>query len=868
MGHPSWVDGVQRRTLANGLTVLVQPDPDAPAVAVVTHVKAGFFDEPDRWQGISHVLEHMFFKGTPTRGVGQIATETKGLGGYLNAHTSYDATCYYVVLPGDRFEAAIDIQADALRHATIDADELARELKVIIEEAKRKLDTPSATAYETLHELLFDHHRIRRWRIGHEAALAGFTRADVAGYYRSRYVPDRVIVSIVGNVDVEAAFGAVERLYGDWAPAPGAVDRSPDEPWRRGVRARTLRGDVRQADLAVGWRGVAPLAPEAAALDVAAGVLSSGRGSWLYQALRQPGLVTSVGAYHYSPAEVGVFSVTADLAPGDLDRVVGVIAGLVNRLRETGPSEADLERVRTLLRAQWARRLESVDGRAMSFAASEALGGLGVLDDEYRRLLEADAETVRTAAARYLDPDSVAAVAYLPEGVGPELPAARLAVAFGAAKAAASTARLAPASLALGSPAAVSHRVESGVTVATAGRVDILVRRKSRAPLVTVGLYRRRSHDEGADTAGIGALAVRSTVRGAGPYDGPALSDAFEAFGGTLSAAVGADWFGVSGSVLAAHRDRAVRLLVEVLGAPRFDSGEVDRERHTLRDEAAQAADDMFRHPVQLALGAAFGPRSYGLPVRGTVASLEGLDAARAREWWAAEGAGRTTLVVAGQVDPEAAVDRLAGVVAGFDGAAAAAAMPTADWLGAGQEIVETRRKSQTAIAMAFPGPSRTDPDRHAVEVLAAVASGLGGRLFSALRDRRSLAYTVVMSSWQRARAGAVVTYIATSPEREAEARTAMLAELALLVERGVTEDEHQRAVSYLAGQALVQRQTTSAIAAEMVDAWLIGTGLAELADPGAPYRAVTRAAVQAAAQRYLVPDRRAEGIVRGGSAS
>jgi zinc protease len=80
-----WTAGVERRVLPNGLTVLVHPDPAAPAVAVITHVKAGFFDGPDRWQGISHVLEHMFFKGTPTREVGRIASETKGLGGYLNA---------------------------------------------------------------------------------------------------------------------------------------------------------------------------------------------------------------------------------------------------------------------------------------------------------------------------------------------------------------------------------------------------------------------------------------------------------------------------------------------------------------------------------------------------------------------------------------------------------------------------------------------------------------------------------------------------------------------------------------------------------------------------------------------------------------
>src|SRR5262245_34620018 len=180
-----WTGTVRREVLSNGLTLLVQRDDSAPAVAVITHVKAGFFDEPDRWVGISHVLEHMFFKGTARRGVGAIARETKAAGGYLNASTSYDHTSYFAVLPTSGLEAALDIQSDALRNSTIDAGELDRGLRVIIQEAKRKLDSPAAVAYETLHEIMFDRHRIRRWRIGREAEIAGFTRDDVLGYYRS-----------------------------------------------------------------------------------------------------------------------------------------------------------------------------------------------------------------------------------------------------------------------------------------------------------------------------------------------------------------------------------------------------------------------------------------------------------------------------------------------------------------------------------------------------------------------------------------------------------------------------------------------------------------------------------------------------------
>src|SRR5919107_403708 len=213
---PLWTKNVHREVLPNGLTLLVQPDHSAPVVAVVTHVKAGFFDEPDSWTGISHVFEHMFFKGTPTRGVGAIARETKAAGGYLNAGTGYDHTSYFTVLPSSGLPAALDVQSDALRNSVIDPDELSRELQVIIQEAKRKRDTPGAVAQETLHEVMFDRHRIRRWRIGHEDHLARLTRDEVLGYYHSRYVPERTIVALTGDLETEPALALARTAYGDW----------------------------------------------------------------------------------------------------------------------------------------------------------------------------------------------------------------------------------------------------------------------------------------------------------------------------------------------------------------------------------------------------------------------------------------------------------------------------------------------------------------------------------------------------------------------------------------------------------------------------------------------------------------------------
>src|SRR3954466_11655537 len=305
-------NSIHRTVLPNGLTVLIQEDRTAPVVAIVTYVKAGYFDETDKENGLAHALEHMFFKGTQKRGVGDIAKETKASGGYLNAHTIYDNTTYYAVLPSSSFARGLEIQADAYANSVIDARELAREMEVIIQEAKRKADNPSAVATETLYELLHDKHRMRRWRIGREPGLRAFSREMMNGFYRNFYRPGNTILSISGDVDSAEALRQVTGLYaalesGDPLRKPG-----PDEPDRTGFRYRELTGDIAQSQLVFGWRTPGTQDPDTAILDVAAALLGTGRASRLYRAVRERKLASSVGAYDYTPTQLGVFVVHAE----------------------------------------------------------------------------------------------------------------------------------------------------------------------------------------------------------------------------------------------------------------------------------------------------------------------------------------------------------------------------------------------------------------------------------------------------------------------------------------------------------------------------------------------------------------------------
>jgi len=266
---------------------------------------------------------------------------------------------------------------------------------------------------------------------------------------------------------------------------------------------------------------------------------------------------------------------------------------------------------------------------------------------------------------------------------------------------------------------------------------------------------------------------------------------------------------------------------------------------------------------MRLATEAAYAGHPYGRPVGGTDDSLRALRAEQVRAWHRARArAGDAVLAVVGDLSPEDA----AALVAREFGALVprtATPLPAPQWR-AGASRDDARAKKQTALALLFPGPSRTDPARVTAQLLAGIASGLGGRFFDELRDRRSLAYTVHAFASPRRLAGTFGAYIATGPTQEEEARAGLLAEFDRLREVPVTDEELARAQTYALGTHAIARQSGGAVLGEMVDAWLTGEGLAELERYEARVRAVTPAAIRALAVDWFDPARRVEGVVRG----
>ena len=860
-----------QRTLDNGLTVLVREDHSAPVVAVVTHVKAGYFDEPDDIIGISHVLEHMYFKGTARRGAGEIAQETKAAGGYLNAGTIYDRTSYYTVLPSASLEQALDIQADALQRSAIDDDELRKELLVIIQEAKRKLDNPASVAQESLFETMFDVHRMRRWRIGTESMLQGFTRDDVWQYYRNLYRAANTIVVVAGDVEAERVFALAEQHYGAMPAGEAVRSNGAEEPVRRELRYREMSGDVGQSYMEWGWRTPGTLHADTPALDVLSIALGSGRASRLYRHVRDEGLVAAASSYNYTPTTIGVFGIGAELRPQDTDAAFRRIAHVLHDVLRHGFTDAEVERARNILEARLLRRLETVEGQADMLASWQALGDWRRAGEYRRAAMGVSAGHLLDVARRYLDPDAVTVLLYRP-AEAPQFAASAddirpllSAPAGDLPRSEVVTTYRVPV---IAAPMR-ADRVDDGVHfyVVDGGRARIVIKPRNTAPLVSMALYCRGGILAETDAnAGLTGLMTRTSVKGTRTRSALQLAEESEALGGSVGAGAGADMLDWVMSVPARHFAHGLDLLLDTALEPAFDEQEAERERKIALSDLEQLRDDMHNYPIRLALSAAFDGHPYGTGLETIQASLRAADLQSLHGWHRDRVLrGAPYIFVVGDVaDPDTAAALIAARLHGHLEEPLGLGTSPAGWPGAGATRVETRDKAQTAIALAFPGPPRNHPDVYPLQLLSSAISGLGGRLFEELRSRRSLAYSVSAAPMARWLGGAFIAYIGTAPEREEEARAELVRELVRVTEELLEPQELERARRYMIGAWQIRQQTHGRQLADLAHALLLGEGLAELRQYEHRIASITAEQVREAAARWIVPAHMVEGVVRG----
>jgi zinc protease len=390
-----------------------------------------------------------------------------------------------------------------------------------------------------------------------------------------------------------------------------------------------------------------------------------------------------------------------------------------------------------------------------------------------------------------------------------------------------------------------------------------VIKRKSNIPLVTIAIGGRGGvHDENIENAGLTGLMARTSVKGTTTRTAAEIAQAAEEMGGSVSPSVSSDVVDWQITVPAKHFERALDLLADVAFHAAFPEKEFDIERKLALSDVQQTRDDMYRYPLRLCLEQAFRNHPYGNTIEAVEQSLTRATASDVAAWHKQQVYSEPWTFVVGDVDPDAAA-RAVDAITPRANARGSTSQEQIVWGGPSLRA-EQRDKTQTALAIAFPGPPHDDPDVYALHVLSNAVGGLGGRFFEELRSKRSLAYTVSLMPVSRWLGGAFIAYIATAPEREDEARSALLEEFARLSAEPLPEDEIARAQRYTIGTWQIRGQTNSSQLGDLVDAYLLGDGVREITHFEERIRSVTPQRIQAAARKYFDPSQLVEGIVRG----
>ena len=816
--------------LPNGLGLLLRESHRAAVAEFQIWAKVGSADEHPGEEGLAHFHEHMLFKGTGKRGVGEVAGAIEGIGGRINAYTSYDTTVYHATVPIAGLDDAIDVLVDMVRFSRFDPDEIAREIEVVLDEIRRSDDSPHSVCAEALFAAAYQVHPYRAPILGPAANVARFDREKVQRFFRRWYAPDNLLVVACGDFEAPALAAKIARAFAGAEPAGARRDR-PIEPVQSGLRSLLLRRPFERATLELAWPAVSLAHADTPYLDLLAFVLGEGESSRLVRRVKErDGAVDGIDCSCYTPLDAGLFSVSADLDADRMPAALEAIAREIDWVRREVVEDDELEKARANFLASEHFERESVGGQARKLGSFQVLAG-----DPDRERIYLDAIRSATAgdllrvAQRYLLPDRLTVAAVLPEASPPDLDDKAVAQALARghervamiavpplrlppdtdAKAQLTQPRTQPT--ASGVPEIVSYRLPNGAALHVEPRREVPVVALRGALLGGLLIEDERN-------AGITHFVTSMWMRGTRAHGNAELAHAIESIAAEIDPFAGRNSFGLGLEALSERFLPALDLFAEVLLEPAFEPDELERERKDTLAALARREDRLGARVFDIFAQAQWRTHPYRLPIIGNVETVssftrEDLIAHHAR--WLRGG--NLVLAVSGDVDPDAVAEAIAHRLNALDPGEFVWTEPPVE--PAPREIreVELRKdRAQAHLVVGFRGLTLHDPDRFALEVIAQLLAGQGGRLFLELRDRRGLAYAVNAMNIEGLAPGLFAVYVATSPDKLDESKQSIFAELRTLLESPPPAVELERARRYLAGNFEIDRQRAAARAAHM----------------------------------------------------
>jgi zinc protease len=850
------------RRLANGLTVLVLPDRRFPLVSMRLYVHAGSAYEQPEEAGISHMLEHMVFKGTEKRPRGQAAADVEKNGGYLNAATSFDYTVYITDMTREHWKTGLDVLRDMAFHPSLDPAELEAEKDVVIAELKRGEDDPGRRLFRMTQQEALRDTPYERPIIGFESSVRALSAEKIRAYIDRLYQPQSMLLVLCGDVDADAAFAEADKLFGGLRNSrgvtpPAPVRETPPPPF--GITLE--KGPWNKVYLSLALPAPSTGDARSPRLDVLAHILGGDAGSRLPRLLKyEKRLADAVSVAGYSFERLGMLYLHAVLDEDKLERFWKELCRELAATGKNGFTNEELARAVLNLEDDLYRSRETLGGYASKLGYFAFFDRAEQGEANYLRALHDTTPAMLTEAAReFLNPDLLRATLLLPEN-GPsgksagENPEGRAEAWKTRLSSALKSAWPAPAKTA--KKDAAEEQAASGATEVLdlgKGRTLVLIPDRTMPYAAVNMLFSGGDALPDEKDQGLAAFAAGLLTRGTKRLNAVEVEDFLADRAATFSASSGRRSFSLHLESPARFTEDMFGLLSDTLVTPSMKEDEAARVREN-QIAAVVMREDM---PTGLAFRRMFPfffkNHPYGRLQLGEKERIATFKARDAREFWRKQTLRPWTLSVCGTFDRAAIIAAAQKLPVP---AAEEHSVPDPVWGAKKTLVLRLPERRQAHLFMVFPASGRGAEDEAGLELLENILSGQSGLLFRDLRDAQGLGYTVTAMGWKAEKAGALIFYIGTGPDTLERCREGFRNIIADLRDNLLPEAEIERGKNLMAGDYYRGRQSLDARGAEaaaLVSLHLQPDYARKLVERSA---ALTAEDLRELARRYLDPER------------
>ncbi len=786
-----WAVDFTVQKLPNGQTIVVQENHSNPIVTIDTWVRTGSVNETDANSGVAHFLEHLFFKGTKKHPVGEFDRILESKGAVVNAGTSKDFTHYYITIPSQHFDIALDLHADMLSNPQIPRKELEKERKVVLEEIAKDINTPAKKVYNNLNEMMYTHHPYKRKVIGSAEVISTISREEILEYFNNYYAPSNMVTVIVGDVNTSKVIEKVSQAFNSEYKKP--VKKHFRKEFSLFAQKRKVEYfDTQSGYMMIGFRGVNISDNETYALDVLAEILGGGKSSKFYRNIKeQKGIVYSISASNGSYRDDGIFYVNANYTPNNAQKVEKAIFDEITYVQKYGVTEEELNIAKNIIEQDTYYARESTSNISSEIGYVLALTGSADLYNDYiENIKKVTVADVQRAAQKFLGPNKAAISIALPKKMENaeqksevKHTAQKISEADGTAK----------------------YLIDNNST--------LLINKHNNNDIISIVIL-AKGGEFVEEIAGEGTLTAGTMLKGTKTFSAQELAQLMEENGIKIEPSCGEDFFTINIQTTTAKIDLAIDILEEALNNALFDDYEIEKKRSEILSKIKQQRDV----PMNIALeefktniyeGSVYSQTNKILEKTLPKISRAGI----IRYYNKILDSKNIIISVNGNVDSNKMIDAFGSILQNKKQPKFEYENYKVTKLTAPKLISHKIQDLQTAwLFMGWQASGVNDKkDFVTLKVINTIlGNGMSSRLYKNLREQDGLAYQLGSTYSPKALGGIFMTYIGTNPETLDYSREKIKAEIERLKMEFVSDTELRDAKDRLKGGFIIAMETNA----------------------------------------------------------